>query len=652
MSVSRADRRLAPAALALVWALAGAATGLPAPAFAAADQGAPTPLLPTPLTPTSSADTPSSLAPALAPSLTPSLTPQAVPPAPPSGQPAPLSPDLRRPPAAQPAAVPGGPATPSPAGPGPRGDRIEVHDLSAPDANATGVYDEAHGGFGADMWSGTTLGTVQKVMPLLPAPTPWRSIARLERKLLLSVAAVPAGKSAGEPLIRLRADRLWAMGEVDGLAALLKGVPEQTLTPDLRARLIDAALVAGDIQTACQQGTILKSRVPDDLTAAKLQVFCQFSAGKANEAGLGVDLLREQKLADPAFFAAADALSGIAPGKLDGFSGATALTLAMARAAKLPLPEQAVTAGMPAPLLRAIASNPTATLEARLTAAERAEAVGAFDTEALRQLFEQVTFNPQEVSGPLSAAGTDKGVRSRALLFRAAEQQTQPAAKVEIISRALTLAGDGPSYFAAARLYAPQIAGLHPTPDLLPFAPMAVRSLLAAGRPDVASAWHGLLKGASDPAMAPVAAGLWPLLRLAGADASVPSQALSAWRKARVDLPPPVAERRILVGYGLLAAMGDKVPAEDWLALYDNPQPAAAGAAGPLRPMLWHGLRMAAEDLRLGESVLFSLATLGDGAFTQVDPTDLYRSVAVLRLIGLEGDARSLAVEAAIANGV
>jgi hypothetical protein len=608
MSASSARRRRL-SATAGGWAAIGLAWSLlaGAPALAAADQGAPTSLVPTPLTPPSGLSAPapaSSTAPATDPS-------------------------------------------------GARGDRIEVRDLSAPDANATGVYDDAHGGFGSDMWSGTQMAVVQKVLPLVPGATPWRSLGRLERKLLLSIAAVPAGKASGESLLKLRADRLWALGDVDGLSAFLKGVPDQALTPELRNQLIDAALIAGDVPTACQQGAVLKNRAPGDIFAAKLQVFCQFSAGKGNEAGLGVDLLREQKIADAGFFTAADALGGVAPGKLESFAASSALTLAMARLAKLPLPDAAVTAGLSPAFLRAIATDPTATLEARLAAAERAEAVGAVDTEVLRQLFEQVTFTPQELAGSLGAAGTDKGVRSRALLYRAALEQVQPPAKAEVIGRALTLAGDGPAYFAAARLYANQIGAMHPAPDLTSFTAVAIRALLAAGRPDLLPPWLAALRGTTDPSGAAVAAGLWPLLHLAGVDGGqgIPAGVLAGWRKARVDLPGPAAARRGLVGLGLLAAMGDKVPSEDWLPLYDQP-PAATPAASALRPLLWQGLRTAAEDLRLGETVMFALATLADGTFTQGDPTDLYRVVAALRLIGLEGDARSIAVEAAIANGV
>ena len=63
-------------------------------------------------------------------------------------------------------------------------------------------------------------------------------------------------------------------------------------------------------------------------------------------------------------------------------------------------------------------------------------------------------------------------------------------------------------------------------------------------------------------------------------------------------------------------------------------------------------MRLATEDLRLGETVMFALATLAETGLAQADPTDLYRVVAALHLIGLDGAARALALEAAIANGL
>lgn len=544
------------------------------------------------------------------------------------------------------------PSVPLPEGVGARGDRIQVQDLAAPDINSTGLLDEAHGGFGRDMWAGSSLAVVSRVLPLLPAPLPWHSLGGLERRLLLTGAQPPAGRPAGgESFLKLRADRLWAMGDADSLAQLLKSAPDNIFTPELRHLQIDAALVTGDGQTACRQAGLLRQMAPADPYPAKVQVYCQFTSGKGNEAGLGVDLLREQKINDPAFFAAADALGGLGAGKLDVFTGASPLALAMAGAAKLPLPEAVVAGNPPAWTTRAVAAMPDATLEARLLAAEKAEAFGLMDTDALRRAFQEATFTTQELAQPLGGAATDKGVKSRALLLRAAIEQGQPAAKAEIITRALTLTSDGPGYFTSARLYAPLIAQMHPSAELAGFAAPAARALFAAGRPDLAAGWVALARSlaANGEQATNAAAGLWPLARLAATDgqpAAVPSGVLAAWRKTRVDLPPAAQQRRALIAFGLLAALGDKVSGDDWLMLFDGPQTTST----PVRPLIWHGLRVATEDLRQAETVLYALISVPD--LTQADPTEIYRAVAALRLIGLERDARSLAIEAAVANGV
>jgi len=533
----------------------------------------------------------------------------------------------------------------------PRDQKVSVQELAVIDPNSTGVLDEQHGGLGRDMWAGTDIALVQKVLPLVtPTPTT-RALRNLSRRLLLSIATVPAGKAGPESLIKLRADKLWAMGEVEGLNQLLKGLPAPAFTPELRRTAAEAALLAGDSQAACDQLPLLRGLLANDPLPPKLQVYCQYANNRAKDAALGVDLLREQKINDPAFFAAADAMAGLGNGKAEDFAQPSPVALALARLAKMALPETAAAGASSPAVLRTIAVSPGATLEARLLAAEKAEAVGALDTDLLRQTYEAVTFTPQELAAPI---GQDKGPRGRAFLYRAAVQQVLPTAKAEIITKALSLAPEGsPAYFAAARLYGPQLVGLKPAPELLGFAPVAARALLAGNRFEAARGWINFLRGQStlSTEAAAAASALWPLARLSGPEDDRPPSAalLAAWHKVRADQPGEASVRRTTLCYSLLAALGDKVPSEVWLPLYDGPTLVQATIA---RPALWLGLRRATEDLRLGETVLLSLATLGEASPVSVDPTDVYRVVAALRLLGLDADARALAVELAIANGV
>lgn len=526
---------------------------------------------------------------------------------------------------------------------------IRTQELGLPDINAIGVPDPYGSGLGMEMWAGSSIDLVRKVLPILPGAAPSPAMHRLERRFLLSAATPPQGRSPDPAwLIRLRAGGLWSMGDTDAVLSLLKTVPDSALPGDLRRLMVDAALLADDRATACGARDSLRAAMPEDPYPEKLQVYCQIAKGEVQEAMLGVDLLRERALDDPLFFAAADAAAGIGAGSRPdkNWGSASALDLAMFRLANLPIPESALRYIQPMALIRAVALTPSADIAARLAAAERTAATGALDTALLSQVYESVTFTPKELDAP----APDATARGRALLYRAAARQTSSAAKAGFIAKALNTTGR--DYLLAARLYAPQIAAIAPAPQLAGFAPDAARALFATGFKNEAQGWAQLARGqaTSDPAIAARNASLWVVQAIAapGAENPVPEQSLAEWRKAADALPAEFRQRRLAVAYGVLAAFGRKVPAEDWLPLFDGPiQAAHPGASAAV----WHGLRLAVENTRQGETVLMALLSLGGDGLDKIDAADLYRAVAALRLIGLEDDARALAVEAAIVNG-
>jgi hypothetical protein len=528
---------------------------------------------------------------------------------------------------------------------------VAVAELAAPDPNALGILGPSAGGLGADMWSGSSMAVVSKVLPMLPAPTTWHSLLGLERRLLLSSASVPAGETAGQPLLLLRANRLWALGEIDGLNQLLGSVPQSAWTADLRHLHADVALVVNDIATACAEGAALQTINSNDVYATQLLAFCQISAGKVNEAGLTLDLLRDQKLADPTFFALADAMRGIGVTKQAMPGPFTALSLAMLRTTKTPLPDTA--AATPAPALwRVIATLPNASLDTRLLVAEKGEAAGAVGVDVLRDTYEQVPATPDQLAaialpgaGAKDARGTPRG---RALMYRAVEQIFDPLAKATIIARALTQVEGLPAYFTVARLYARELVTLPQDSELAWFAYTAARALFAAGETETAQSWLNVSQNSAAATDHPYV--LWPLQHLADAsDALRPTPSmLDDWRQAPANAPTDAAgRRRTAVLLGLLTAAGDKVPVETWWSLTDGPPVLAAKMAAPA---LRVELRQAADAKRRGETALLTLIELAD--LRDIDPLELSTALAGLRAVGLAADARAIAVESAIANGL
>ena len=106
--------------------------------------------------------------------------------------------------------------------------------------------------------------------------------------------------------------------------------------------------------------------------------------------------------------------------------------------------------------------------------------------------------------------------------------------------------------------------------------------------------------------------------------------------------------RAVLI-YNLLDGLGDEVPDAQWEVLLDGPPQISMVMP---QPALWRSLESAASKSRVGETVLLSLLALGQGGPVQANPIVLRKVLISMRKIGLEEEARALALEAAIASGL
>jgi len=287
----------------------------------------------------------------------------------------------------------------------------------------------------------------------------------------------------------------------------------------------------------------------------------------------------------------------------------------------------------------------------RLAAAEQAEAVGAIDADTLRRLYATVPFTTDDLAGAESKAAALQPARAHALLFQAADKQTVPLGKAGLIAKALNGA-DGPAFAVQARVYVPQIASLQPSNDVALYAPVLARALLAAHQFDAARGWLGWIhaQAAADKSVIGIDAGLAVLARIAQlSDAPLSADQFKAWRDAAAGLAPDKAARRGDLAIALLAALGDAIPTEVWLAQLGSGAPTAAQAPSPTLAL---GLDAAVTAKRTGEIVLDACALVGDGTLMQIDVAALARLVGALQAAGFKDDARALALDAALANGV
>ncbi len=573
-------------------------------------------------------------------------------PRPPAAQgPAPASPTLPQgAPAAGDQAAPATalPGAPSSSPQAPSG--FQVDTLQSVDADTVGALGPDERPLPLTMWGGTPRPVAERLLSLLPAQPASRILYDLQRRLLLSASFNPEGAAGATRLIALRADKLMAMGDLAGVRRLLQSVPQRDLDDRLSRLKVDAAWLADDLAGGCAEARQNLARNRAEVWQRD-QAFCLALDGDKEKADLAMRLLPEQGFADdPVFDALMDAVLGNERAKLPALQQARPADLAMLRAAHRPVPAD-IAASRDLRVLVAVALSAAADPQLRLAAGERVEAAGAWRTQDLQKLYGAVELPPELLASAANAGGADKGPRGRAGLWQASRKQASAEARMAMIERALNLAATPEAYAQQARLYAADLAALEPKDEFLGEAASLVRALDAAGRPEAAQRWIGLLE-AEAPKSADarrILDGLWVLNLLAqpGAAAWAP-EPFEAWRRS-LKGPDADVEARTGLAVLLIEAAGHPVPNELWRELVS--QPARRPASLPPAPVL-PALAAASSERRLAETVLLVDIALGETAFSEQPALLLGLIAQRLRAVDLADEARAFALEAAIAAGL
>lgn len=612
-------------------------------------------------------------------------------------QPILLTPPQKLAPPAGPAAV-GVPAPePVPAPPSakttgqPVTEGVRVGSLQSIDSDTAGTLTKAQGGFGNDMWLGTSRAIVERLLPQLPVNASSVAMRDLMRRMLLSVARVPEGKSSGVSLVAIRIKLLAAMGDLVAVNTLLNVTPGRATDSELARIEAETRFLSNDNARAC---ALAGGRIKDQNVTfwQKAFFFCQALAGEHDKAALGISVMREAGDQDEVFFSLIDSLASGIPPTLTSLADPTPLHLAMARVAKAKLPSDVISSNRPG-ILRTIAISPNAPVELRLEAAERAEAAGALAVDSLRQLYSSVSFSLEELDNPLSRSETEGGPMARALLYHTSLTQTVPTAQAEVLAKALSLGREEGRYASVVRVFLPVLKNIPPSAELLWFAPEAVRGLLLVGDTLSAEAWFAMMRASAlfNEEASQAITRLMPVVRLMGSSEAAEwnTTQLTSWWES-VKERKAAADAALL--YSLFDALGEPVPAESWNKLVSG---SAAQTVSMPDPALWFRLIEATEAARPGapetkpapssetalssliasdaassdapggagsappkvrsriaETVLLALLALGADGPAGANPILLRQALFSIGAAGFANEARAMAVEAALAAGL
>ncbi len=540
---------------------------------------------------------------------------------------------------------------------------VAANELRPVDAESLGLLSEQAGGFGVNLYANTRRDVVEALLPVLPAAAAAPSVQSLERRILLSIALPPEGdRGQRGGLMPLRIERLYARGDLTSVMDLVNALPAREIDGRVAIARANARLLTDDTAGACQDARQRlsapvasagpKPAGPGGLFWDKLAAFCDLQDKDIERAQFGLALVRDQGDKDQAFFTLAAALMGDAKAQVRSLPEATPLHLAMLRAANQKLPDDTGPLNQP-PIARGVAIHPGASPAQKLEAAHRAALYGALSPEELARAYGQAEFPPAQVKNAFAEAAKQGGVRARALLYRAAQEQTQPQGRAEALRALYQLGRTDGDFALLARVSLPLLLEMRPAREQAWFASDAGRALYSTRRLAEAKTWYdaAVQAAGSDRDAAAAVLTLWPLARLADGDAAAPwsGERFRQWRAAVEAGKPETVAPRLAMALLLFDAFAEPVIGVDFQALHRAPSTQTAPMPAALT---WFGMREASAEGRVGETVLHTLVALGEADLGKHSPIVVANAVGTLKALGLEKDARALAVDAAIQAGL
>ncbi|OYY90586.1 MAG: hypothetical protein B7Y45_06440 [Sphingomonas sp. 28-66-16] len=557
----------------------------------------------------------------------PAPAPSEAPPSPPASRPASPAPgSVAQPVTAAPAAAPAGDVTDELAAATPIDPAVlaayELPAYARRSLAMVGVVGTREGGLAADAFGDADGRFLSTLMGRLDAPIASRWVSIGLRRALASRVSTPPHVSGAD----FAAERAWLlvrMGESMVSRALVESVDTDRYTPKMYEAAMQAALATGDPAVVCPVVDAAQT-VSTDRAWVLAGAICAGLAGKPGVAGplidgakrrgvaRGVDIL----LAEKAVGAGARGGRAVTI-EWDGVDQLTSWRYGMAMATGVTIPDPLyATVGRRVQYWRA--QSPMIDARTRAPSAELAAAQGVFSNAALVDLYGEVE-NADEQSS--AEAGVARDLRS-------AYVESDRTQRLTVLRQLWDEPKDRRGRYARLVLTARAASTIAPASDT-PDVDRLVAAMLSAGLDRSALRWKGDVARGSDA---------WAMLTLADGGAVEPlgQGDVDAYRSRTAD--PSGAKVRMF--FAALAGLGriDRATSASLSGRY------AVDLA--MRNSWTRAIDRAAANRQPGTVLLLAAVGMQTPNWTGVSPAALYHIVAALQRVGLDGEARMIAVEA------
>ncbi len=374
-------------------------------------------------------------------------------------------------------------------------DQVETAQIST-DAFSTGTLDRLNGALPPTLWQGSEGQTLEYLLMQMPTRPSSPTLGETMKRVLLSPGPGPQDATAslgGKKLLALaRAGFAEEARTVASISTASRGDPWTGQAAAV------ADLLTGDVLAACRRNANLSSG-RDELFWVRLRAFCYAQAGEMDAADLTLGVLRDQGAldSDDATFLLA-AVTGASPKA--PLAVQNALQYAIARQLDMPL-LPSMLGKADAGVLVAIAQDVSLDAALRISAAERAIAMGVMGPSLLAGILQSVEFDVAEISnatGVVQERPSDP--LTDALLYQSIAEMAAPEFlrdKAQRISLALSLGDSFYRAYSLALVYADEIAALEGTIVSVDEASSFAMARMAVGDSVGAGQWLAAMVGTS-----------------------------------------------------------------------------------------------------------------------------------------------------------
>ena len=513
------------------------------------------------------------------------------------------------------------------------------------------VIDSEGTGLPIGVWHGLNVPTLEKLFAKMELPPRSPILNDLWLRFLTNRDVSESGMS--DPALKvLRLETLFRSGHFQEILNIrTAGNTQQTTRHMVEFIKAKAELGLGDEKTACDR---LRNAGPAGkgmprglaLQLLKMTIYCRAQAGDIPGANLVVDLAREQGIEAAYAVKAVYALESkrsTAPRlpKTIGMIDYKFATLFK----KTRRHDMIDRAGASAPVLAAMVNSGNQPQDALLRIAERAFKRNIIRPGKMADIYSRANFNTGDLNNPQSAiARYQNRPEGRALLYRAIEIERDPVRRAQLSVQLMTSARAAGLYIHIAKLLKGTMERLPQTGALAWFAESAIEISLASGEYEKALSWA--VFGSTDAGASPRNLLNWlTLIDIGAPESTIPNGAgLSTTEEAAHagQFSPDTLHRLVTI----LDALKYDVPIGLWNRASSAPQPKSGHL--PETGVLSE-LQAASGNRQYGKVILYSIIALGRDGPPGAHMIALGDSIKAMSAIGLQDEARSIALEALFA---